>query len=79
MPRILTDAKSGRPARTAPFVLRERVPCQRNRLGEVSAVKREGAPAMTALKLRILFDGAMIGPGKAELLERLGERVTHHA
>lgn len=24
---------------------------------------------MTALKLRILFDGAMIGPGKAELLE----------
>ena len=27
---------------------------------------------MTALKLRILFDGAMIGPGKAELLERIG-------
>lgn len=26
---------------------------------------------MTALKLRILFDGAMIGPGKAELLERI--------
>jgi molybdate transport system regulatory protein len=24
---------------------------------------------MTALKLRILFDGAMIGPGKARLLE----------
>jgi len=28
---------------------------------------------MTALKLRILFDGAMIGPGKAELLERIRE------
>jgi molybdate transport system regulatory protein len=28
---------------------------------------------MTALKLRILFDGAMIGPGKAELLERILE------
>lgn len=26
---------------------------------------------MPALKLRILFDGAMIGPGKAELLERI--------
>lgn len=26
---------------------------------------------MTDLKLRILFDGAMIGPGKAELLERI--------
>lgn len=26
---------------------------------------------MTALKLRILFDGAMMGPGKAELLERI--------
>ena len=29
---------------------------------------------MTALKLRILFDGAMIGPGKAALLE--GIEVT---
>jgi len=28
---------------------------------------------MTSLKLRILFDGAMLGPGKAELLERIGE------
>lgn len=28
---------------------------------------------MTALKLRILFDGAMLGPGKAELLERIRE------
>ncbi len=28
---------------------------------------------MTALKLRILFDGAMMGPGKAELLERIRE------
>lgn len=27
---------------------------------------------MTSLKLRILFDGAMVGPGKAELLERIG-------
>ena len=27
---------------------------------------------MTALKLRILFDGAMVGPGKAELLDRIG-------
>lgn len=27
---------------------------------------------MTALKLRILFDGAMIGPGKAELLDHIG-------
>lgn len=26
---------------------------------------------MTTLKLRILFDGAMLGPGKAELLERI--------
>lgn len=26
---------------------------------------------MTTLKLRILFDGAMFGPGKAELLERI--------
>ena len=26
---------------------------------------------MTSLKLRILFDEAMIGPGKAELLERI--------
>lgn len=26
---------------------------------------------MTVLKLRILFDGAMLGPGKAELLERI--------
>lgn len=26
---------------------------------------------MTQLKLRILFDGAMLGPGKAELLERI--------
>jgi molybdate transport system regulatory protein len=26
---------------------------------------------MTALKLRILFDGAMIGPGKAQLLEEI--------
>jgi molybdate transport system regulatory protein len=26
---------------------------------------------MTTLRLRILFDGAMIGPGKAELLERI--------
>lgn len=26
---------------------------------------------MAALKLRILFDGAMVGPGKAELLERI--------
>lgn len=26
---------------------------------------------MTALKLRILFDGAMIGPGKARLLEEI--------
>jgi molybdate transport system regulatory protein len=28
---------------------------------------------MTALKLRILFDGAMIGPGKAQLLEEIRE------
>ena len=28
---------------------------------------------MTALKLRILFDGAMIGPGKAELLHHIRE------
>lgn len=28
---------------------------------------------MTTLKLRILFDAAMIGPGKAELLERIRE------
>ena len=28
---------------------------------------------MTALKLRILFDGAMLGPGKAELLDRIRE------
>ena len=28
---------------------------------------------MTALKLRILFDGAMMGPGKAELLARIRE------
>ena len=27
---------------------------------------------MTRLKLRIVFDQAMIGPGKAELLERIG-------
>ena len=27
---------------------------------------------MTSLKLRILFDGSMVGPGKAELLERIG-------
>jgi len=27
--------------------------------------------AVTTLKLRILFDGAMFGPGKAELLERI--------
>ena len=26
---------------------------------------------MTTLRLRILFDGAMLGPGKAELLERI--------
>jgi molybdate transport system regulatory protein len=26
---------------------------------------------VTTLKLRILFDGAMFGPGKAELLERI--------
>ena len=26
---------------------------------------------MTTLKLRILFDAAMLGPGKAELLERM--------
>jgi len=26
---------------------------------------------MTRLKLRILFDGAMLGPGKAELLQRI--------
>jgi molybdate transport system regulatory protein len=29
--------------------------------------------AMTALKLRILFDGAMIGPGKAQLLDGIRE------
>lgn len=28
---------------------------------------------MASLKLRILFDGAMIGPGKAELLARIRE------
>ena len=28
---------------------------------------------MTTLKLRILFDGVIIGPGKAELLERIRE------
>jgi len=28
---------------------------------------------MTKLKLRILFDTAMLGPGKAELLQRIGE------
>lgn len=28
---------------------------------------------MTTLKLRIVFDGAMFGPGKAELLTRIGE------
>jgi molybdate transport system regulatory protein len=28
---------------------------------------------MTALKLRILFDGAMIGPGKAQLLDGIRE------
>lgn len=28
---------------------------------------------MTTLKLRILFDAAMLGPGKAELLERIRE------
>jgi molybdate transport system regulatory protein len=28
---------------------------------------------MTALKLRILFDGAMLGPGKAQLLEGIRE------
>lgn len=28
---------------------------------------------MTTLKLRILFDAAMIGPGKAELLQRIRE------
>lgn len=28
---------------------------------------------MTTLKLRILFDGAMLGPGKAELLSRIRE------
>jgi molybdate transport system regulatory protein len=26
---------------------------------------------MTTLKMRILFDGAMVGPGKAELLEHI--------
>ncbi len=28
---------------------------------------------MTAIKLRILFDGAMIGPGKAQLLDHIRE------
>lgn len=28
---------------------------------------------MTALKLRILFDGAMMGPGKADLLDHIRE------
>jgi len=28
---------------------------------------------MTRLRLRILFDGAMLGPGKAELLEHIRE------
>jgi len=28
---------------------------------------------MTVLRLRILFDEAMLGPGKAELLERIGQ------
>jgi molybdate transport system regulatory protein len=28
---------------------------------------------MTTLRLRILFDGAMLGPGKAELLSRIRE------
>jgi molybdate transport system regulatory protein len=28
---------------------------------------------MTTLKLRILFDGVMLGPGKAELLARIAE------
>jgi molybdate transport system regulatory protein len=28
---------------------------------------------MTALKLRILFDGAMLGPGKAQLLDGIRE------
>lgn len=28
---------------------------------------------MTQLKLRILFDSAMLGPGKAELLERIAD------
>jgi molybdate transport system regulatory protein len=28
---------------------------------------------MTRLSLRIVFDGAMLGPGKAELLGRIGE------
>ena len=27
---------------------------------------------MTVLKLRILFDGVVVGPGKAELLDRIG-------
>jgi molybdate transport system regulatory protein len=30
-----------------------------------------GRTDVTTLKLRILFDGAMLGPGKAELLERI--------
>jgi molybdate transport system regulatory protein len=33
----------------------------------------QGSVAMTALKLRILFDGAMIGPGKAQLLGGIRE------
>ena len=31
----------------------------------------QGTDAMTALKLRILFDGAMMGPGKADLLDHI--------
>lgn len=32
-----------------------------------------GANAITELKLKILFEDSMLGPGKAELLERIGE------
>lgn len=39
--------------------------------GHIVRASAGKGPAMTRLRLRIVFDGAMLGPGKADLLERI--------
>jgi molybdate transport system regulatory protein len=48
-----------------------RQPLPRGPFFRNSRARKTGVRTVTTLKLRILFDDAMFGPGKAELLERI--------